>query len=110
MNKFLHGFSTRRLFVFATAAAVVSTTAYLLGAQAEKAPGASLVGKPLALKFTAVDGRPVDLETLRSKVVLIDFWATWCGPCVQEVPHVKAVYDKLHPKGFEIIGISFDQN
>ena len=68
------------------------------------------VGKPLALSFAAVDGRQVDLAKMKDKVVLVDFWATWCGPCVGELPHVKAAYDKLHEKGFEIVGISFDQN
>ena len=66
--------------------------------------------EPLDLKYTALDGREVDLGKLRGKVVLVDFWATWCGPCVQEVPAVLAAYQKYHDKGFEIVGISLDKD
>jgi thiol-disulfide isomerase/thioredoxin len=62
------------------------------------------------IQFTAVDGRPVNVKDMKGKVILIDFWATWCGPCVGELPHVKEAYEKLHDKGFEIVGLSFDQD
>jgi peroxiredoxin len=65
---------------------------------------------PLELKVTAVNGSTIDLEKLRGKVVLLDFWATWCGPCLKELPNVLAAYNKFHGKGFEIIGISLDQD
>jgi thiol-disulfide isomerase/thioredoxin len=68
------------------------------------------MGKPLDLRFTALDGRPVDLQSMRGKVILIDFWATWCGPCVAELPHVQAAYDQLHSRGFDVVGISFDSD
>lgn len=65
--------------------------------------------QPIAMAFTAVDGREVDLAKLRGKVVLIDFWATWCGPCMEEIPNVVANYKKYHDKGFEIVSISLDK-
>lgn len=64
--------------------------------------------EPLELRFTALDGSTIDLADYRGKVVLVDFWATWCVPCMEEMPNVKRVYAKYHDKGFEVIGISFD--
>ena len=56
------------------------------------------------------DGGTLALSSLRGKVVLIDFWASWCKPCIAELPTVKAAYDKYKSKGFEIYGVSFDKN
>ncbi|HEX4138729.1 MAG TPA: redoxin family protein [Candidatus Methylacidiphilales bacterium] len=79
-------------------------------AQEQQKKLADLKSKPLDLKYTAVDGRDVDLSKLRGKVVLVDFWATWCPPCREEVPDVVAAYGKYHDKGFDVVGVSLDQD
>ena len=55
-------------------------------------------------------GNPLSLSAYKGKVVLVDFWATWCGPCVGELPNVLAAYKKYHGQGFEIVGISLDED
>jgi thiol-disulfide isomerase/thioredoxin len=57
-----------------------------------------------------LQGRTLSLADYKVKIVLIDFWATWCGPCVSELPHVLKTYNKYHSDGFEVIGISLDQD
>jgi thiol-disulfide isomerase/thioredoxin len=68
------------------------------------------VGKPFVLEFTdAIKGSQVSMANLKGKVVVIDFWATWCGPCVAEMPHMKQLYAEFKEKGVEFIGVSLDQ-
>jgi thiol-disulfide isomerase/thioredoxin len=70
----------------------------------------ALATRPMELSFTALDGREVDFSKLRGKVVLVDFWATWCGPCMEEVPDVVDAYRRFKDKGFAVIGISLDED
>ncbi len=69
----------------------------------------ALPGNPMKITGTLLNGQPFDQSTLAGKIVLVDFWATWCGPCIAEIPNVLEQYQKYHSKGFEVVGISLDQ-
>jgi cytochrome c biogenesis protein CcmG/thiol:disulfide interchange protein DsbE len=60
--------------------------------------------------LTTGEGKTVDLSKLKGKVVVVNFWATWCGPCRSEIPGMLEVYDKYKSKGLEIVGISLDRD
>ena len=65
-------------------------------------------GTPIAIAEKDLDGNLIDLADYKGKVVLLDFWATWCKPCIAEMPNVIKLYNKHSDDGFEIIGISLD--
>jgi len=68
------------------------------------------VGQPAPeISLPSPEGSPITLSSLKGKVVLIDFWASWCGPCRQENPNVVRVYNEYKSKGFEIYGVSLDK-
>ena len=81
-------------------------------AAANAGPSPSHFINKLALDFqvTGLSGEPLSLSQYRGQVVLLDFWATWCPPCIAEMPNVKATYAKYKNQKFEIIGISLDQS
>jgi peroxiredoxin len=86
-------------------------------ANIEKGEAAKKIQQSLAIgaKFPDfnekdVNGKPLSIANYKGKVVLVDFWATWCGPCIGELPNVLAAYEKHHKNGFEIVGISLDKD
>jgi peroxiredoxin len=70
----------------------------------------NFIGQPaLDFQVTDLNGQPLSLEKYKGQVVLLDFWATWCGPCLTEMPNVKRTYQKYKNQKFQIIGISLDR-
>jgi thiol-disulfide isomerase/thioredoxin len=77
---------------------------------APQAPELGLGKKALIFEATALDGAKIEFpKSYRGKIVMLDFWATWCGPCIAELPNLTKAYQQYHDQGFEVLGISFDQ-
>lgn len=69
-----------------------------------------LKGAPLKLSGRTFDGQDFQIESYRGKVVLVDYWATWCGPCVAEYPQIRELWEKYNAAGFEVVGVSMDDD
>ena len=83
-----------------------STSATLLGA----ARRLDLAGKPFLLQGATLAGRAIDLKKYKGKVVLIYFFATWCGPCLEEIPNITKCYRGYRNRGFQVLGVSLDRD
>lgn len=68
------------------------------------------VGEKYIFELRDLEGDVIDSRTLKGKVVVLDLWATWCFPCMEKMPKLKALHEKWHPAGLEVVGINFDES
>jgi len=80
------------------------------GTSAGSVRGGSIHSLAPAFTLEDINGRPLSLTDYQGKVVLLDFWATWCAPCLEEIPHFVEMQQKYGPQGMQVIGISMDDN
>lgn len=99
---------------WALAIVVVAAAVCACGNANTKAATADDADKYINVVTKDLQGKTTSLENVvengKNKYVLLDFWASWCGPCMGEMPHLKKAYEAYHHKGFEIYGVSFDNS
>ena len=102
---------TKCLALLSLAAVAVSLCGISGSAQQNESRSGVTVGKKApSFEAKTIDGKTIKFpDDFKGKVVMLDFWATWCGPCVHEMPNVVSAYQKYHPSGFEIVSVSLDR-
>ena len=95
---------------FYTSKAKASAQGKAIAAQIAKLESTAIGQIAPNFTITTPEGESISLYDIKGKVKLIDFWASWCGPCRGENPHVVEIYKEYHPKGLEIFGVSLDNN
>jgi len=99
---------TRSRFTATVLVAAVFTVCLLFGCTSKEEGGGVPSGRAPDFSLKDIQGKTVRLKDLRGKVVLINFFATWCAPCRREIPDFLQLYDRFKEKGFEIVGIGVD--
>ncbi len=93
------------------AAAILFTASASLSAQPPQKPAARPASRNAPdFTRTSLEGKPIRLSSYRGKLVLLNFWATWCGPCIAEIPRFSAWQTKYGSHGFQVIGVSMDDD
>jgi thiol-disulfide isomerase/thioredoxin len=102
--------ANRKLWIAGAALAALVAAALLLRGGGGPAPKEEEVGRAAAeFAYPDLQGKPLKLSSLRGKAVLVDFWATWCGPCVEDIPGLESLQAKYKDRGFTVLGISIDE-
>jgi thiol-disulfide isomerase/thioredoxin len=89
---------------------VLAFALFALGAKGVASAGVAPLGPAPALELTATDGSKIKLADLHGLVVLLDIWASWCGPCKSSFPSLESLYEELRPRGLEVLAVNVDES